>query len=196
MACWKESWGSTGAWRRPGDADISHEVRHGAVRHHQRVECIIMVCVTWSIPLFSTLSWRPSPSFAGYRRSYASSCTTLKTRNHWRRTNEFFERPSFSFLSVSLHHKTAIWWNPDVGDRWTVERQAFDVLVITIKTYFSKISKTSLRVCVRHTSPNAFMTPSSASILRIYTDRHWSVFEKLWELFDFTAEASSVMDIF
>lgn len=58
--------------------------------------------------------------------------------------------------------------------------------MITIKTYFStwrKISKTSLRVCVRHTvlvpSPDAFMTPSSASILRIYTDWRWSVFEKL-----------------
>lgn len=96
---------------------------------------------------------------------------------------QFFNRSPFFFLSVSSHHKTSIWWNPDVEDRRTVERHAFDLPMI--KTFFStwrKISKTNSRVCVWHTVIVPFpwclnYPPSSA--WRIYTDYAVSLWEPL-----------------
>lgn len=42
---------------------------------HQRIEEIIIVCVSYSIPLPNTLSQRPLLMFSGHRRSNASSRT-------------------------------------------------------------------------------------------------------------------------
>lgn len=76
---------------------------------------------------------------------------------------QFFDRPPFFFLSVSSHHKTAVWWDPDIGGRRTVELHAFDLPMITIKTFFStrrKTSKTNLRVCVTHRHCTLPLMPS------------------------------------
>lgn len=77
----KKSCRSTPAQPRPGDADSSHEVnsvpaRHRDTQYRQRRGEIIIVCVSYSIPLSNTLSQRPFSIFTGHRRSDTLSRAT------------------------------------------------------------------------------------------------------------------------
>lgn len=95
---------------------VSHEVksvpaRHGDTQYCQRTGQIIIVCVSYSIPLSNTLSQRPFPIFTGHRRSDTLSRTTAEARNQWQThilIQHFLLLLSACSLSVSTLHKIAI----------------------------------------------------------------------------------------
>lgn len=75
----KKSSRSTSAQPRLGDAFPmkSRESQPDRdTQYHQRTGQIIIVCVSYSIPLSNTLSLRPLPIFTGHRRSNTSCRTT------------------------------------------------------------------------------------------------------------------------
>lgn len=163
----EEAWGSTRAWHRPGDADVSHEVSRRDAQCHQRVECIIMVCVTYSIPLFSTLSPYLSPILLATEDHILQAAQLQRPEiiEDAQINMQFFDCPPFFFLGVSSHCKT-IWWNPDIGDRRTDQRHAFDFPMITIinlllypEKNFQRQSESVWDTLSLFPSPDALITP-------------------------------------